>query len=58
MSVQDDQTPPEPTQKPISMGGQVFLFALVRMIININTRMVYPFLNSFGSGLGVDLVTI
>jgi len=58
MSVQDDQTPPEPTQKPISMGGQVFLFALVRMIININTRMVYPFLNSFSSGLGVDLVTI
>ncbi|HQK04820.1 MAG TPA: MFS transporter [Anaerolineaceae bacterium] len=58
MSVQDDQTPPEPTKKPISMGGQVFLFALVRMIININTRMVYPFLNSFSSGLGVDLVTI
>jgi predicted MFS family arabinose efflux permease len=40
------------------MRGQVFLFAVVRMIINVNTRMVYPFLNSFASGLGVDLVTI
>jgi predicted MFS family arabinose efflux permease len=40
------------------MRIQVFLFAVVRMIINFNTRMVYPFLNSFASGLGVDLVTI
>jgi predicted MFS family arabinose efflux permease len=40
------------------MRFQVMLFAVVRMIININTRMVYPFLNTFASGLGVDLVTI
>jgi predicted MFS family arabinose efflux permease len=40
------------------MRFQVMLFAVVRMIININTRMIYPFLNTFASGLGVDLVTI
>ena len=40
------------------MRGQVFLFAVVRMIINVNTRMVYPFLNTFASGLGVDLTAI
>ncbi len=45
-------------KRPFPMRGQVFLFAVVRMIINVNTRMVYPFLNSFASGLGVDLVTI
>lgn len=50
-------TPPE--NKPLlPMRAQVGLFALVRMIINFNTRMVYPFLNSFASGLGVDLVAI
>lgn len=42
----------------LPMRFQVFLFAVVRMIININTRMVYPFLNTFASGLGVDLVAI
>ena len=45
-------------KKHLPMRGQVPLFALVRMIININTRMVYPFLNAFAGGLGVDLVTI
>ena len=40
------------------MKLQVFLFAVVRLIININTRMVYPFLNTFARGLGVDLTAI
>ena len=40
------------------MRAQVPLFAIVRMIMNINTRMIYPFLNSFASGLGVDLLAI
>jgi predicted MFS family arabinose efflux permease len=44
--------------KPLPMRAQVPLFALARMILNINTRMVYPFLSSFASGLGVDLVAI
>ncbi len=56
----DQSSPPilSPAKRTFPMRGQVFLFAVVRMIININTRMVYPFLNSFASGLGVDLVTI
>lgn len=48
---------PEP-QARLPMRFQVVLFAIVRMIININTRMVYPFLNTFASGLGVDLIAI
>jgi len=51
------QNPPA-VRSRLPMRGQVFLFAVVRMIININTRMIYPFLNTFASGLGVDLVTI
>ena len=51
------QTVAEPRSR-LPMRFQVMLFAVVRMIININTRMVYPFLNTFASGLGVDLVTI
>ncbi len=46
------------SKSPLPMRFQVMLFAVVRMIININTRMIYPFLNTFASGLGVDLVTI
>ncbi len=51
------QNPPA-VRRRLPMRGQVFLFAVVRMIININTRMIYPFLNTFASGMGVDLVTI
>jgi predicted MFS family arabinose efflux permease len=51
------QTVAEPRSR-LPLRFQVMLFAVVRMIININTRMVYPFLNTFASGLGVDLVTI
>ena len=49
---------PLPVKSPLPMRSQVMLFATVRMIININTRMVYPFLNTFASGLGVDLIAI
>jgi predicted MFS family arabinose efflux permease len=51
------ETSVEPKAR-LPMRFQVMLFALVRIIININTRMIYPFLNTFASGLGVDLVTI
>ncbi len=49
---------PLPVKSPLPMRAQVLLFATVRMIININTRMIYPFLNTFASGLGVDLIAI
>ena len=49
---------PLPVKSPLPMRAQVMLFATVRMIININTRMIYPFLNTFASGLGVDLIAI
>lgn len=49
---------PLPVKSRLPMRAQVLLFATVRMIININTRMVYPFLNTFASGLGVDLIAI
>jgi len=49
---------PLPVKSPLPMRAQVMLFATARMIININTRMVYPFLNTFASGLGVDLIAI
>jgi predicted MFS family arabinose efflux permease len=37
---------------------QVVLFTAVRLIVNISTRMIYPFLNAFASGLGVDLAAV
>lgn len=48
----------QPATRPnqtLPMKAQVLLFAVVRMFMNINTRMVYPFLSSFSKGLGVDL---
>lgn len=52
-----DQPDPLP-QDRLPMRFQVILFAVVRFFINVNTRMVYPFLNTFASGLGVDLTAI
>jgi predicted MFS family arabinose efflux permease len=40
------------------MRFQVVLFTLARLVLNINTRLVYPFLPVFARGLGVDLATI
>jgi predicted MFS family arabinose efflux permease len=45
-------------QKPISMRVRIVLFAMVRLGVNIATRMIYPFLGTFAAGLGVDLKTI
>lgn len=44
--------------KQISMKMQTVLLTIVRAIMNVNTRMVYPFLMVFARGLGVDLKTI
>lgn len=42
----------------LRMRMQVILFTAVRMVVNINTRMIYPFLNTFATGLGVNLAAI
>jgi len=44
--------------KQTSMKMQVILLTIVRAIMNVNTRMVYPFLMVFARGLGIDLKTI
>lgn len=46
------------TIKKISLKMQTILLTIVRAIMNVNTRMVYPFLMVFARGLGVDLKTI
>ena len=46
------------TMHTVPIRGQVVLFAFVRVIVNINTRMIYPFLSTFAHGLGVDLAAI
>ena len=42
----------------VPMRWQVMIFMIIRLAVNINTRMVYPFLAVFARGLGVDLTTI
>jgi predicted MFS family arabinose efflux permease len=37
---------------------QIGLFASTRMVLNMGTRMVYPFLAAFARGLGVDVATL
>ncbi len=37
-----------------SMGWQVFVFVIVRTIINTSVRMIYPYLKVFETGLGID----
>jgi predicted MFS family arabinose efflux permease len=37
---------------------QVFVFTATRVVLNTMYRMVYPFLSTFGRGLGVDLPTL
>lgn len=41
-----------------SLTLQVVLFTLMRMVLNMNTRMVYPFLPVIARGLGVNLSQI
>ncbi len=45
-------------KRALRMRFQVILFAAVRMVVNINTRMIYPFLSTFATGLGVDLTAV
>lgn len=47
---------PQPPR--LRMRVQVLLFTAVRLVVNISTRMIYPFLNTFANGLGVDLAAI
>ncbi len=47
---------PQPPR--LRMRVQVILFTAVRLVVNISTRMIYPFLNAFASGLGVDLAAV
>ena len=42
----------------VPLRWQVILFMIIRLAVNINTRMVYPFLAVFARGLGVDFTTI
>ena len=42
----------------VPLRWQVMLFMIIRLAVNINTRMVYPFLAVFARGLGVDITTI
>jgi predicted MFS family arabinose efflux permease len=42
----------------VPLRWQVMLFMVIRLAVNINTRMVYPFLAVFARGLGVDITTI
>jgi predicted MFS family arabinose efflux permease len=42
----------------VPLRWQVILFMIIRWAVNINTRMVYPFLAVFARGLGVDITTI
>lgn len=41
----------------MSLRFQLFIFMLLRIILNTMHRMVYPFLTVFARGLGVDLQT-
>lgn len=45
-------------KQPISMQLQILLLTIVRAVMNVNTRMVYPFLMVFARGLGIDLRAI
>jgi predicted MFS family arabinose efflux permease len=46
------------TRRSFPLRLQVVLFSAVRMVVNISTRMIYPFLNTFAAGLGVNLTSI
>ena len=49
-------TSPAPTQKRLTL--QAILFTVMRMVLNMNTRMVYPFLPVIARGLGVSLTQV
>lgn len=41
-----------------SLGPQIILLSLIRLVTNASTRMFYPFLPIFASGLGVSLTSL
>jgi DHA1 family inner membrane transport protein len=45
-------------KRTLRLRFQVILFAAVRTVVNISTRMIYPFLSTFASGLGVSLTAV
>ena len=42
------------TTKNWKIKAEIILFTLIRMVLSINTRMVYPFLPVFARGMSVD----
>ena len=42
--------------KPLRL--HILAFTLIRVVMNTNTRMIYPYLAVFGRGLGVDLAAM
>jgi len=41
-----------------SLGPQITLLSLIRLVMNVSTRMIYPFLPIFASGLGVSVTSL
>ena len=44
--------------KPLRLRFQVLFLTVTRVIVQSNTRMLYPFLAAFARGLGIDIVDI
>ncbi len=44
--------------KTVSLNKQVLILTAVRTVLNTSYRMMYPFLNTFARGLGVELTTL
>ena len=42
----------------VPLRWQVMLFMIIRLAVNINSRMVYPFLAVFARGLGVEFTAL
>ena len=45
-------------KRPISLGMQLLLFSVTRLILTTGFRMIYPFLPVFARGLGVSLAAV
>lgn len=44
--------------KSVSLRSQVIILTAARTVLNTGYRMMYPFLNTFARGLGVELTTL
>jgi MFS transporter, DHA1 family, inner membrane transport protein len=56
MDMNDTADPSSTKNMPFTL--QAVLFTITRMAMNINGRMVYPFMSTFARGLGVDIQAI